>query len=465
MARQLFYGYLSDTQFEESGSNVFIRFSGDFTLGSNTITNVDTVSGYFSWDTVRVGQTIVANPPLAGGSTISSFDEAAQTITIAGNATATSTSTIRISPASGQYYVSSSLYDPQSLIRPNNITGSEDLNYISSEPKYSILGLSKVPGGAVIPGRFHKYEVTEVLSRDQSNNQLSVYLEWGEKGTEADSGDVLSTTDGVKVAISALTDLQSLSTMFSRDVGLMGQVSPGSDFAGYQIEVQDFLDDLTVSDIFYTGSLTLANTSNLNFSGSGVEVTTSGSDGVLINISGGGGGGGGTSGTSGSSGSSGTSGSSGSSGTSGTADILNDGLNRVVVATGTSGVVLAKSNHIFTTDAYTLNGDITRQGTNISVIDGASGDLLVISGTDYMGAVVEYSFESTVGSQRFGTIRINFDSASAVMDETSTPDLNGSTEDVVFSVSVSAGDMTLLVTNNIGNTIELVAVANLIFRN
>ena len=82
-----------------------------------------------------------------------------------------------------------------------------------------------------------------------------------------------------------------------------------------------------------------------------------------------------------------------------------------------------------------------------------------------MGAIVNYSFESLVGAQRFGTVRVNFDSATAVMDETSTTDLNGSTDTVVFSVSVSAGNMTLSVANDIGSTIELVAVVNLIFRN
>jgi hypothetical protein len=289
MARQLYYGYLSDTIFEESGSNGFIRFTGDFTSGSNVITNVSIVGGYFNWDTLRVGQTIVASGPLTAGSTISSFNEIAQTITIAANAATTTTgTTIRISPASGQYYISSSIYDPQSLIRPNNITGSQDSNYISDEPTYTILGPAKPSsGGSVIPGRFHKYTVTEVLSRNQSSNNLSFYVEWGEKGTEANSGDILSTTDGVNIAISAQTSFNSLPTMFSRNVGLMGQVSAGSDFAAYQIEVQDFLDDLTQTDIYYTGSLVSKNNGGINFTGSGVNVTVSGSDGVFVDITGG----------------------------------------------------------------------------------------------------------------------------------------------------------------------------------
>ena len=82
-----------------------------------------------------------------------------------------------------------------------------------------------------------------------------------------------------------------------------------------------------------------------------------------------------------------------------------------------------------------------------------------------MGAVVDYSFVSGNGAQRFGTIRVNFNNASVVLDETSTTDLGGSTDDVVFSASVAGGVMTLIVTNNEGSTIDLVAVVNLIARN
>jgi hypothetical protein len=82
-----------------------------------------------------------------------------------------------------------------------------------------------------------------------------------------------------------------------------------------------------------------------------------------------------------------------------------------------------------------------------------------------MGAVVDYSFVSGNGAQRFGTIRVNFNNSSVVLDETSTTDLGGSTDAVVFSASVSGGVMTLIVTNNEGTAIDLVAVYNLIFRN
>ncbi len=82
-----------------------------------------------------------------------------------------------------------------------------------------------------------------------------------------------------------------------------------------------------------------------------------------------------------------------------------------------------------------------------------------------MGAIVDYSFVSGNGAQRFGTIRVNFNNASVVLDETSTTDLVSSTDGVVFSASVTGGVMTLFVTNNEGTAIDLVAVYNLIARN
>ena len=82
-----------------------------------------------------------------------------------------------------------------------------------------------------------------------------------------------------------------------------------------------------------------------------------------------------------------------------------------------------------------------------------------------MGAIVDYSFVSAGGAQRFGTVRANFNSSSVVIDETSTTDLGGSTDDVVISAAVSGGELDLVITNNIGSTISVVAVINLIARN
>ena len=81
-----------------------------------------------------------------------------------------------------------------------------------------------------------------------------------------------------------------------------------------------------------------------------------------------------------------------------------------------------------------------------------------------MGAIVDYSFVSTGGAQRFGTVRANFNNSSVVIDETSTTDLGGSTDNVVISAAVSGGLLDLVITNNIGSTISVIAVITLIAR-
>ena len=82
-----------------------------------------------------------------------------------------------------------------------------------------------------------------------------------------------------------------------------------------------------------------------------------------------------------------------------------------------------------------------------------------------MGAIVDYSLVTGNTAQRFGTVRVNFNTSGVVLDETSTTDLGGSTDDVVFSASVAGSEMTLIVTNNEGTTVDLVAVITLIARN
>ena len=83
----------------------------------------------------------------------------------------------------------------------------------------------------------------------------------------ADGGDIL---------------LQGSWLTTSNGVGLFGV----SGTPPYLLMLENDNDTLST---YYTGSLLDNKTQNINFSGSGVEVTTSGSDGILVNIEGGGG--------------------------------------------------------------------------------------------------------------------------------------------------------------------------------
>ena len=354
MARQLFYGKLSPFTPIGNGSNSYIRVRFDAATDSTTLTNVTDVSGFLNIDFVRVGQTLVESSAFPSGTVITAVDTSENTITVTDlPTTAESQGLGRISPAPGDYYIASaSITDPQGLINFNDITGSADTDYVTDSIIYGVLGQAADSSQNIITGRFHKYTISEVFYRNPVGNEGSIYIEWGEKDTEASSGDELYQSNQA-TAIVGLSISESLSPIFTRNLTGIQDLNVGQETAGYQIEVQDFLDDLSVSDIFYTGSLVLGNAGNLNFAGSGVEVEKSGSDGVLINITGGAGG---TSGSSGSSGTSGIDGSSGSSGTSGA-----DGSSGSSGTSGSSG------------SSGTSGADGSSGSSGTSGIDGSSG--------------------------------------------------------------------------------------------
>ena len=293
MARQLFYGKLADASPVGNGSNSYIRVRFDATTSSTTLTNVTDVSGYFGLDKVRVGQVLVESSAFPSGTIITAVDVGNNTITVEDNpATAESQGLGRISPPQGEYFIpSASLTDPQGLVTFNNITGSDDSDYDSTDGvTYALLGPAADSGQNLIAGRFHKYTISEVFYRNASGGEGSIYIKWGEKGVESDSGDEMYTAASQTFAIVGLTPSESLAPMFSRNLSGIQELNTGQEFAAFQIEVQDFLDDIVTTDVFYTGSNVASNIENLYFTGNGVSVTSTGSRGVEINITSGGGG-------------------------------------------------------------------------------------------------------------------------------------------------------------------------------
>jgi len=291
MARQLFYGKLSGVSPIGNGSNSYIRIRGDFSTSSTTITNVVDVSGYFGLSEVRVGQQLVVSGIFASGTTITAVDVDNNTITVEDNPSSDGTNSLgRISPAQGDYFISSaSITDPQGLVNFSDITGSDDSDF-NSGTQYAILGQSADSSQNIINGRFHKYFVSEIFYRSANNIEASIYVKWGEKGTESDSGDELLTQNNQNTAIVALSTSESLAPMFDPAFSGITDLNVGQGVAAFQIEVQDFLDDIVTTDVFYTGSRVASNLENFNFTGDGVTVSSSGSRGVEINIPGGGGG-------------------------------------------------------------------------------------------------------------------------------------------------------------------------------
>lgn len=283
MADQLFYGSISSVNPVKGPDNFFNRIYFDSVDGDKVITNVVPRSGYAGFDLIFEGMYLDATNTF-DDAIIESFDAVAQTITL--NVTASSTNTSKqgkSSPGPGQYFIpSASLYDPQSLQTVRTITGSNDDNYDGSSSIYAVLAPMANTSNTAIPGRFHKYNLTDIPYK-QGNSEFSFLMQWGEKEEEPSDQQLLIGSNQT-FAIVQLSTTESLAPIFSQKIGLLGSVPAGSDQAGYQIEVTDFLDDLVSTDIYYTGSEVSGNNRDINFSGSGVVVTTSGSDGVLVDI-------------------------------------------------------------------------------------------------------------------------------------------------------------------------------------
>ena len=101
----------------------------------------------------------------------------------------------------------------------------------------------------------------------------------------------MSTSETQNLAIVALTPSESLAPIFTRNLSGIQDLNTGQETAAFQIEIQDFLDDIVAGvDVYYTGSSVRGNAEDLFFTGSGVTVTSTGSRGVIIDIPGGGGG-------------------------------------------------------------------------------------------------------------------------------------------------------------------------------
>ena len=250
MAQQ-FFGKLTGVSPIGSGSNSYVRIRGDVSNGGNTITNIVGVSGYKSgseFDFLKNGMVVVGSTGYGSGATIASINSGTQTITMNSNSSADGTNALfRISPYSGSYFIeSASFTDPQGLISTRVITGSEDSEAQAGMNNYGILGVATL-GGTDIVGRFHQYNITDVLYRNAAGSEISFLIEWGEEGTETDSGDRLSVGTSQTLPIVSLTATSSLAPIFSRGVSGMSVVPAGSDIAGYQIALQTFKQFVTSS--------------------------------------------------------------------------------------------------------------------------------------------------------------------------------------------------------------------------
>jgi hypothetical protein len=237
-------------------STNFIIGSGNFASGSNLIADVNISSG--DETLIRPGQIVYS---VAGavpdGTTVQSVNEDYSQITLNQQAISSAAGdTFGLSTPSGSYlFQSASFNDPNNALSVNDISGSD------SGSNFAIVGVAK-RNNATRNNVFHLYRVSEVVQRNIGSSEISFFIEWGEQGTESGSGDILQTAEK-EVAIINLTDTGSIAPGFSLGIAGMETVKAGSEYAGYNIAITQYLSDLsgsagggTTATGSFTGSFT-----------------------------------------------------------------------------------------------------------------------------------------------------------------------------------------------------------------
>ena len=235
----------------------FIIATGNFASASNQIADFSVIAGDI--DLLREGQTIYSvGGVVPTNAVITNINGSLITMDVTASANAAG-DTIGISTPSGSYlFQSASFVDPNNEITVGDITGSNT----DSSYDYAILGVAK-RGGSTRKGIFHIYKVSEVVQTNIGGSELSFFVEWGEEGTEADSGDTLQTSEKA-VALVNLTDSGSAAPGFSRAISGLEDIKDGSEFAGFNIAISQYLSDLSGSaGSSFTGSFSGSFTGSL----------------------------------------------------------------------------------------------------------------------------------------------------------------------------------------------------------
>ena len=233
----------------------FIIGSGNFASASNLIADFAVSSGDESL--LRVGQTIYSvGGVVPTNAVITNINGNILTMDMTASAAAAG-DTIGISLPSGSYlFQSASFTDPNNELTVGDITGSDTASF-----DYAVLGVAK-RNNATRNNVFHIYEISEVVQTNVGSSEISFFVEWGEEGTEADSGDILQTAE-TTVALVNLTDTGSIAPGFSRAISGLENIKDGSEYAGFNIAISQYLSDLsgsggsgTTATGSFTGSFT-----------------------------------------------------------------------------------------------------------------------------------------------------------------------------------------------------------------
>lgn len=278
---QQFYGAVNAESILQEN---FIIATGNITANSNTITGLSSTNDL---SLLRVSQSVYSVSDAFPTNTFIT-NVSNNIVTLSNTSSLTTNDTFGISTPPGTYFFHAATFiDPNNLLTVNDISGS------NQGKDYAVLGSAK-RNGVTIVGRFHIYVISEVVQRDLATSTLSFFVKWGEPGSEADSGDVLQTIE-TNLAIIDLEDLNDLSPEFSRETPGLESIPIGSEYAGWNISLNNYLSKISplvinnnIDNYVLTamGSKEINGEANLRFDGSNLIIGGTGNAEAKLQITG-----------------------------------------------------------------------------------------------------------------------------------------------------------------------------------
>ena len=268
-SNRLNYGKVIASAVYANGSNSFIRITGDYVIGSPTITNVVDGGQPVNFSEALIGQQLVQGAAFPSGTTITNI--VGTTITVNSNSAAAGTLTSgRISPPVGQYYISSgSLSIPNnSAFRYTDVTGSDDASFVASSNTYALVLPLAASGDPTsqLTGDYAQLKITKFGSRT-NNVDASFYISASVDGINAFPASTTMVSSNTTFAIAEQSFSQSISPIYSSgDIA----ISPGYALSPYGIAADSVFESFSTGSGVATGG---SGSFSGSFQGDGSKLT------------------------------------------------------------------------------------------------------------------------------------------------------------------------------------------------
>ena len=268
-SNRLNYGKVIASAVYANGSNSFIRITGDYVIGSPTITNVVDGGQPVNFSEALIGQQLIQGAAFPSGTTI--INISGNIVTVSSNSAAAGTLTAgRISPPLGQYYISSgSLTIPSnSAFRYTDVTGSNDAIFKADQNTYALVLPIANTGDSATPivGDFAQLKITKFGSRT-SNVNASFYISASVNGINAFPASTTMVSTNTTFAIAEQSFSQSISPIYSSaDIA----ISPGYALSPYGIAADSVFESFSTGSGVATGG---SGSFSGSFEGDGSKLT------------------------------------------------------------------------------------------------------------------------------------------------------------------------------------------------